>query len=103
MVCYYLWFNFPAALHGHGCIVCNHDNEAGPALRRSLFAAYAGVQKPLMPHRKCVHSQQKLPTNPWDSAFCVVCTDACQHIFWYIWGGGVQLQKKKKKVDIFGV
>lgn len=26
-----------AALHGHDCIVCNHDNQAGPALRRRLF------------------------------------------------------------------
>ena len=32
-------------------------------------------------------TKQKHPTNPWDSAFCVVRIDAyCQHIFWYIWG-----------------
>lgn len=33
----FMWLNFPAALHGHGSILRNHDNKAGPALGRSPF------------------------------------------------------------------
>lgn len=99
----FMWLNFPRCffLFCMACIRCCHDNRAGPALR--VGARVEIAQKPLSDLRWChtgsvcsLHesTKQKHPTNPWDSAFCVVRIDAyCQHIFWYIWG----IYGKKKK------
>lgn len=78
----FMWLNFLAALHGHSCIFCCHDNQAGPALGRSVCTYRvstvvwgSNTEWPLlMPHRKCVRSMSsktKAPDQPM--RFCFLC------------------------------
>lgn len=83
----FMWLHFPAALHEGSCILGNHGDEAFPALGRGLQGVKNGSN-----HQWC-HTgsllaqwcnKTKASTNPQHYAFCVVCTDAFHHIFWYI-------------------
>lgn len=78
----FMWLNFLAALHGHSCIFCCHDNQAWPALGRSVCTNRvstvvwgSNTEWPLlMPHRKCVRSissKTKAPDQP--VRFCFLC------------------------------
>lgn len=112
----FMWLNFPAALHGHGCILGNHDNEAGPALGRSLFLRMQGVlsgrgqtDADATQEVYSLHESKNKSTRPTHEILLSVWSVLMLVIIYFdIFGGktgGIYSLKKKKKksLDIFGV
>lgn len=110
----FMWLNFPAALHGHSCILLLPWQQGRAATQEKPVSAYVGCPQwegsntewpLLMPYRKCVHSMSrktKAPDQPM--RFCFLCG-----LYWCLLSTYILIYFEKlgghalKSLDIFGV